>query len=70
MGRFTEIYSFRLNVTWDTNVAWYTKCCMGQSVIQFLTKICLLDWVCTLIRKYKLPFSFKAATPCCINKCL
>ena len=38
--------------------------------IEFLTKICLLDMVCSLIRKYKLPFSFKAATPSSINKCL
>ena len=65
MAKFTEIYSFRLNVVWDT------KCCMGQSFIhfyeeqiEFITKICLLDWVCRLIRKYILPFSFKAATPC------
>ena len=30
MAVFTEIHSFRLNVVWDT------KCCMGQSFIQFL----------------------------------
>ena len=30
MEIFTEIYSFRLNVVWDT------KCCMGQSFNQFL----------------------------------
>ena len=36
MGIFPEIYSFRLNVVWDINVAWDTKCCMGQSFIQFL----------------------------------
>ena len=29
--------------------------------------MCLLDWVCRLLRKYKLSFSFKAATPCSIN---
>ena len=29
--------------------------------------MCLLDWVSRLIRKYKFPFSFKAATPCTIN---
>ena len=36
MGTFTEIYSFRLNDVWDTNVIWDTKCCMGQSFIEFL----------------------------------
>ena len=54
------------------------KCCMRQSFIQFLwgtdwvhnQNMCLLDWVSTLIRKYKLSFSFKAATPCSMNKCL
>ena len=69
MGIFTEIYSFGLNVVWDTN---------GQSFTQFLwgtdwvhnQDMCLLDWMCRLIRKYKLPFSFKAAVPCSINKCL
>ena len=35
-GIFTEIYSFRLNVVRDTNVIRDTKCCMGQSFIQFL----------------------------------
>ena len=78
MGIFTEIYSFGLNVIQDTNVVWDAKCCAGQSFIQFLwgtdwvhnQNMCLLDWVCKLIIKYKLPFSFKAATPCSINKCL
>ena len=37
---------------------------------EFITKMCLLYWVCRLIRKYKLPFSFKAATNCSINKYL
>ena len=72
MEIFTKIYSFRLNVVQDA------KCHMGQSFIKFLLgtdwvhnqNMCLLDWVCRLIRKYKLPFSFKAATPCSINKCL
>ena len=36
--------------------------------IEYITKICLLDWVCGLIRKYKFPFSFKTATPSSINK--
>ena len=53
------------------------KCHTGQSFIQFLwgkhwvhnQNICLLHWVCRLIRKYKLLFSFKAVTPCGINKC-
>ena len=70
MAIFTEIYSFRLHVVPDT------KCCTGQSFIQFLwgtdwvqnKNMCLLDWVCRLIRNYKLLFSFKAATPCSINK--
>ena len=78
MAKFTEIYSFRLNVVQDTNFVRDTKCCMGQSFIQFLwgadwvhsQNMCLLDWVCRLIRKYKLPFSFEAATPYSINKCL
>ena len=30
---FTEIYSFRLNVVWETNVVGHTKCCTGQSLI-------------------------------------
>ena len=30
---FTEIYSFRLNVIWETNVVGHTKCCTGQSLI-------------------------------------
>ena len=76
MTIFTEIYFFRLNVSQDTNVVQDTKCCMGQSFIQFLWEadwvynqnMCFLDWVCRLIRKYKLPFSFKTATPCSINK--
>ena len=36
MAKFTEIYSFRLNVVSDT------KCCMGQSFIHFLWGT---DWV-------------------------
>ena len=71
MGIFTEIYSARLNVVRDT------KCRTGQSFIQLLRSdlvhnqnICLLAWVYRLIRKYKLRFSFKAATACSINKCL
>ena len=68
MGIFTEIYSLRLNIVRNT------KCYTRQSFIQFLwvhnQNMCLLDWVCRLIRKYKLPFGFKAATPCSINKCL
>ena len=75
---FTEIYSFRLNIVRDTNVVQDTKCRTGQSFIPFLwgtdcvhnQNMCLSDWVCRLIRKYKLPFSFKVATPCSINKCL
>ena len=67
---FTEIYSFRLNVLRDTNVVQDTKCRTGQSFIQFLwgadwvynQNMCFLDWVCRLIRKYKLAFNFKAAT--------
>ena len=63
-AKFTEIYSFRLNVVRDT------KCRTGQSFIQFLwgadrvhnQNRCLLDWLCRLIKKYKLPFSLKAAT--------
>ena len=78
MAKFTEIYYFRLNVIQDTNVIPDTKCCMGQSFIQLLwgtdwddkQNMCLLDLLCRLIRKYKLPFSFKAATTCNINKCL
>ena len=77
MAIFTEIYSFRLNVVRDTNVAQDTKC-TGQSFIQLLWEtdgvhkqnICLLDWVCRLIRNNKLSFSFRAATPCSISKCL
>ena len=60
-----------LNVVRDTNVVrdnLSSSFCGEQ--IAFITKICLLDWVCRLLRKYKLPFSFKAATPCRINKCL
>ena len=72
MLMFTEIYYFMLNVVRDT------KCCKGQSFIQFLLgtdwvhnqNMCFLDWVCRLVRKYQLHFSFKAATPCSINKCL
>ena len=77
MGIFPEIYSFRLNVVWGTSVMQDAKCA-GQSFIQFLWEtylahiqsMCLLDWICRLIRKYKLPFSFKAASPCSMNKCL
>ena len=36
MAIFTEIYSFRLNAVQDTNVIQDTKCCVGQSFIQFL----------------------------------
>ena len=78
MEIFTEIYSFRLNVVRDTNVVQDTICRTGQSFIQFLwgtdcvyyQDMCLLEWVCRLIRKYKLPFSFTAATHCRINKSL
>ena len=49
-GIFTVIYSFRLNITWDTNIAQDTQCHMGKSVIpfcwdqiDFITKTCLLD---------------------------
>ena len=55
MAIFTEIYSFRLDVV------------QGHIYNQ---NMCFLDWVCRLISKYKLLVSFKAATPCCINKCL
>ena len=75
MGIFNEVYSFRWNVLRDKNVVRDTKCRTGQYFIQLLwgadwvhnQNICLLDWVCRLIRKYKLPFSFKAATPCSLN---
>ena len=78
MRIFSEIYSFRLNVVWDDNVAEDTKCHTGHSFTQFLwgtdwvynQNMCLLDWVFRPIRKYKLPFSLKAATPFSINKCL
>ena len=36
MAKFTEIYSFRLNVVRDTNVVLDKKCHTGQSFIQFL----------------------------------
>ena len=36
MAKFTEIFSFRLNVVWDANVVWGTKCHTGQSFVQFL----------------------------------
>ena len=36
VAEFTEIHFFRLNVVQDTNVLWDTKCCTGQSFIQFL----------------------------------
>ena len=71
MGIFTKIYSFKLNVVRYTNVVrdnLSSSFCWEQ--IEFITKICLYDWVCRLLRKCKLPFSFKAATPCSINKCL
>ena len=65
MAIFTEIHSFRLNVAWDT------KCCMGQSFIQFLweqiefiAKMCLLDGFVGYLE------NIKSATPCSINKCL
>ena len=78
MTIFTEIYSFKLNVVWDT------KCCMGHKMLYrtichpifmgadwvYNQNMCFLEWVFRLIRKYKLPFSFKAAIPCSINKCL
>ena len=82
MAKFTEIYSFRLNVVRDTNVVRDAKCrtvrSTSQSFIQFFggtdgvhkKSMCFLDWVCRLIRKYKLPVSFKADTPCSISKCL
>ena len=74
MGTFTEIYSFRLNVVQDTNAVQDANVicdnlsfsfCAEQ--IEFITKIC----VCLnrLLRKYKLHFSLKAATPLGINKC-
>ena len=67
MAIFTEIYSFRLNIVWDKNVVCDTKCCTGQSFIQYSwgkdwvhnQNMCLLDWVCRLIRKYKLPSVLK-----------
>ena len=36
MAIFTEIYSFRLNVVWDTNVVRDAKCYTGQYFSQFL----------------------------------
>ena len=63
--------SLRLNVIQDTNVVRDNlsfNFCVGQ--IEFITKICLLDWVCRLPRKYKLPLSFKAATSYSISKYL
>ena len=71
MGIFTEIYSFKLNVVRYTNVVrdnLSSSFCWEH--IEFITKICLYNWMCRLLRKCKLPFSFKAATPCSINKCL
>ena len=44
MEIFTEIYSFRLNVIND-NLS--SSFCVEQ--IEFITKICLLDWACRLI---------------------
>ena len=72
MAIFTEIHSFRLNVVWDT------KCRTGQYFVQFLwgtdsvhnQNMCLLEWVCRLIRKHKSSLRFRAAAPCSINKCL
>ena len=59
------IHCFQLNAIQDTNVV-YT----GQFFIHFLwgtdwvhnQNMHLLDWVCWLLRKYILPFSFKAVT--------
>ena len=39
MAIFTEIYSFKLNVAWDTNAAQNTKCCTGKYFTQFLRGI-------------------------------
>ena len=50
------------NIAWDNLLSIFY-----EEQIEFITKIYLLDWVCKLIRKYILPFSFKAATPCSIN---
>ena len=36
MAIFAEIHSFGLNVIWDANVVWDTKCRTGQYFIQFL----------------------------------
>ena len=36
MRIFTEIYSLRLNVVWETNVIRDTECHTGQSFTQFL----------------------------------
>ena len=38
------------NVVWD-----YLSSNFYGEQIEFITKICLLDWVCGLIRKYKWP---------------
>ena len=71
MKIFTEIYIFRLNVVWDTNVVQdnLSSNFLGEQ-IEFRTKICVRLCVCRLLRKYKLPFSFNAATPSSISKCL
>ena len=50
------------NVVWDNLLS----NSYGEQIEQ---TDCLLDLVSRLIRKYKLPFSFYAATPCKINKC-
>ena len=78
MAILTEIYSFRLSVIRDANVVQDIKCLTGLSFVKFLwgtdwdhnQNMGLLDWGWRLIRKYKLPFCFKAATPCSKNKCL
>ena len=35
-AEFTEINSYRVNVIWDANVIWDSKCYIGKSFIQFL----------------------------------
>ena len=49
---FTEIYSFRLNIVRDTNVVWdnLSSNFYGEQ-IEFIPKICLVDWVSRLIGK-------------------
>ena len=53
-----------LNVVQDTNVV------QDNLSSSFCGEQTLLDWVCRLLKKCKLPFSFKVATPGSINKCL